>query len=106
MDLAMIEAVSFVFPWIIHRKAKHSHWFKDHWNGRSKGLNKDFPFESLYTAAWIGSYGESSGNLSMSYGGESAASSVGGMHIGSISGGDLTLGLGSSCIYLSSIIIS
>ena len=42
----------------------------------------------------------------MSYGGGSAASSVGGMHIGSVSGGDLTLGLGSPCIYLSSRIIN
>ena len=42
----------------------------------------------------------------MSYGGGSAASNVGGMHIGSIFDGDLPLGFGSPCIYLSSRIIN
>ena len=46
-----------------------------------------------------------SGNLSMNYGGGGGASIVRGMHISGGSDGDLALGIGSPCLYLSSRII-
>ena len=58
-ELAFIQAASLIFPWILDRKSKPDFWYVDHQNGRSAGAKKEpFRFDSLYTAAWIGSWGE------------------------------------------------
>ena len=58
-DMAMVDCVSNVFPWIVDRKSHESKWWTTHQNGRSEGPSKaTFEFDQLYVAAWIGSYGE------------------------------------------------
>jgi len=58
-ELAIIQAAAMVFPWIVDRKAKPKLWSIDHQNGRSTGSMKEpLRFDSLYSAAWIGSWGE------------------------------------------------
>ena len=58
-DMGIVDTVSNIFPWIIDRKSKEKHWWLSHQNGKSQGTMKEpFLFDSLYTAAWIGSYGE------------------------------------------------
>jgi len=58
-DMSIIDSVSLIFPWIIDRKSNEQSWWITHQNGRSQGPTKQpFLFESLYTAAWIGTYGE------------------------------------------------
>lgn len=59
-DMAAIDAVSNIFPWIVDRRSVESLWWlKDHQNGRSEGPTKEtFRFEKLYVAAWLGTYGE------------------------------------------------
>jgi serine/threonine protein kinase len=58
-DMAIVDSVSLLFPWIVDRKSNHKSWWVDHQNGRSEGSKKEpFLFDALYTAAWIGSYGE------------------------------------------------
>ena len=58
-DMAILDSVSFLFPWIVDRKSREDKWHLDHQNGRTEGPAKvPFLFDSLYTAAWIGTYGE------------------------------------------------
>ena len=58
-ELAIVQAAELVFPWIVDRKARPNLWSSSHQNGRSTGPHKEpFRFSSLYSAAWIGSYGE------------------------------------------------
>ena len=58
-DMGIVDTVSNIFPWILDRKSKEKHWWLSHQNGKSQGTMKEpFLFGSLYTAAWIGSYGE------------------------------------------------
>lgn len=58
-ELAFVQAASLIFPWVLDRKSKPEFWYVDHQNGRSAGLKKEpFRFDSLYTAAWLGSWGE------------------------------------------------
>ena len=58
-ELAIIQAAALIFPWVVDRKAKPSFWSLDHQNGRSTGRMKaPFHFDSFYSAAWIGSWGE------------------------------------------------
>ena len=53
-DMAMIHTVSYLFPWIVDRRSKEG-WIR-HQNGRSD--TQPLLFDTLYTAAWIGTYGE------------------------------------------------
>mmetsp|Transcript_25785 Transcript_25785/g.76132 ORF Transcript_25785/g.76132 Transcript_25785/m.76132 type:complete len:1240 (-) Transcript_25785:267-3986(-) len=57
-EMAIVDTVSLILPWIVDRKSKEDSWWVDHQNGRSEGPTKE-PFRSnmLYSAAWIGSYG-------------------------------------------------
>ena len=58
-ELAFVQAASLIFPWILDRKSKPDFWYVGHQNGRSVGAKKEpFRFDSLYAAAWIGSWGE------------------------------------------------
>ena len=58
-DMAIVDSVSLIFPWIVDRKSNQEFWKVDHQNGKSEGPGKEpFLFDSLYSAAWIGSYGE------------------------------------------------
>ena len=58
-ELAMVQAAALLFPWIVDRKSKTAYWYVSHENGRSEGQKKEpFRFNSLYSAAWIGSWGE------------------------------------------------
>ncbi|KAL9190468.1 hypothetical protein ACHAXT_007679 [Thalassiosira profunda] len=58
-ELAIVQAASLVFPWIVDRKSKPKNWWVSHQNGRSTGDKREpFRFDSLYSAAWIGSWGE------------------------------------------------
>ena len=57
-DLKLADVVSNIFPWIVDRRSTEKKWFKPHQNGRSEGPTKErFVFETLYTAAWLGTYG-------------------------------------------------
>jgi hypothetical protein len=57
-DMRIIDTVSNIFPWIVDRRSLEKQWYTSHQNGRSEGPAKEpFLFESLYTAAWIGSFG-------------------------------------------------
>jgi serine/threonine protein kinase len=57
-DMKIVDTLSNLLPWIVDRRSSEKFWMKSHQNGRSEGKNKrKFPFDSLYTAAWIGSYG-------------------------------------------------
>ena len=59
VELAIIQGASLIFPWILDRRSMPEFWYVDHQNGRSTGTKKvPFRFDSLYTAAWIGSWGE------------------------------------------------
>jgi len=58
-DMAILDSVSFLFPWIVDRRSREDKWHLDHQNGRTEGPAKvPFLFDSLYTAAWIGTHGE------------------------------------------------
>lgn len=58
-DMRILNSVSLVFPWLVDRKSNEAKWWLGHQNGRSEGQTKEpFLFEALYTAAWIGTYGE------------------------------------------------
>jgi len=58
-QLAMVQAASIIFPWIVDRKSKKDYQYVTHLNGWSEGPDKEpFRFDSLYTAAWIGSTAE------------------------------------------------
>lgn len=58
-DLAMVEAASTIFPWIVDRRSLPSSWFLEHQNGRNlPSEGKSSAVEQLYTAAWIGTKGE------------------------------------------------
>ena len=58
-DMSIVNAASLIFPWIVDRKSKTDYWWKSHRNGQSQGGDKvPFPFDRLYQAAWIGTYGE------------------------------------------------
>ena len=58
-QLAMVQAASIIFPWIVDRKSKKDYQYVTHLNGWSEGLDKEpFRFNQLYTAAWIGSTAE------------------------------------------------
>jgi len=58
-DMAIIDTVSNIFPWIVDRRSVESKWWTKHQNGRSEGPDKEpFLFDSLYSAAWIGTYGD------------------------------------------------
>ncbi|KAI2506306.1 hypothetical protein MHU86_8136 [Fragilaria crotonensis] len=57
-DLMLIDTLSNLFPWLVDRRSVEKKWFKPHQNGRSEGPTKEpFVFETLYAAAWIGTYG-------------------------------------------------
>lgn len=36
-DKALIDAVSFLFPWLVDWKSNEERWWVDHQNGRSQG---------------------------------------------------------------------
>ena len=55
-DMAFIDSASNIFPWIIDRRSRESHWFVSHQNGRS--ARKHRKFDRLYVAAWMGTRGE------------------------------------------------
>ena len=58
-DLAIVNSLNLIFPWIVDRKSVQSKWWTPHQNGQSQGPSKEpFRFESLYTAAFLGTYGE------------------------------------------------
>jgi hypothetical protein len=64
-DMRIVDTVSNLFPWLVDRRSVESQWYTNHQNGRSEGPDKEpFMFESLYTAAWIGSNGLRMGLLS------------------------------------------
>jgi hypothetical protein len=57
-DMRIVDTVANLFPWIVDRRSLEKKWYTPHQNGRSEGPAKEpFAFESLYTAAWIGSNG-------------------------------------------------
>ena len=57
-DMKIVDTVTNLFPWLVDRKSIEAQWWIDHQNGRSEGPEKaPFLFDSLYAAAWIGSYG-------------------------------------------------
>jgi serine/threonine protein kinase len=57
-DLMLIDTLSNLFPWIVDRRSVEKKWLKPHQNGRSEGPSKEpFVFDTLYAAAWIGTYG-------------------------------------------------
>jgi class 3 adenylate cyclase/tRNA A-37 threonylcarbamoyl transferase component Bud32 len=57
-DMKIVDSLSNLFPWLVDRRSIESLWHIPHQNGRSQGADKEaFPFDKLYTAAWIGSYG-------------------------------------------------
>lgn len=57
-DMRIIDTVSNIFPWIVDRRSLEKQWYASHQNGRSEGPAKEpFLFESLYTAAWVGTFG-------------------------------------------------
>eukprot|EP00592_Proboscia_alata_P011203 CAMPEP_0194365924 /NCGR_PEP_ID=MMETSP0174-20130528/13911_1 /TAXON_ID=216777 /ORGANISM="Proboscia alata, Strain PI-D3" /LENGTH=1196 /DNA_ID=CAMNT_0039140815 /DNA_START=168 /DNA_END=3758 /DNA_ORIENTATION=- len=58
-DYAFVNIVSNIFPWIVDRRSKENYWWKDHHNGRNQGsMFAPLLFDFLYSAAWIGTYGE------------------------------------------------
>jgi serine/threonine protein kinase len=57
-DVKIIDTLSNLFPWIIDRRSIEKMWYSPHQNGRSEGAEKEsFLFDTLYSAAWIGTYG-------------------------------------------------
>jgi hypothetical protein len=56
-DMALIDSVSNIFPWIVDRKSDESNFWRPHQNGRSD-VRESKPLDRLYTAAWIGTRGE------------------------------------------------
>jgi hypothetical protein len=58
-DLQLVQSLASIFPWIVDRRSIERNWCTRHQNGRSEGPDKEpFLFDSLYSAAWIGTYGE------------------------------------------------
>ncbi|KAI2506326.1 hypothetical protein MHU86_8157 [Fragilaria crotonensis] len=57
-DMMIADTLSNIFPWIVDRRTAEKNWMIPHQNGRSEGADKEpLVFESLYIAAWIGTYG-------------------------------------------------
>lgn len=57
-DMRIADTVSNLFPWLVDRRSVEQNWYAPHQNGRSEGPeNEPFVVDSLYTAAWIGTYG-------------------------------------------------
>jgi uncharacterized protein len=56
-DMMLVDSASNIFPWIVDRRAVESNWFVSHQNGR-RVQDSQSEIPKLYTAAWIGTYGE------------------------------------------------
>jgi serine/threonine protein kinase len=57
-DMKIVDTLSNLLPWIVDRRSTEKSWYTPHQNGRSEGDEKEsYEFDSLYAAAWIGSYG-------------------------------------------------
>jgi serine/threonine protein kinase len=56
-DLRIADTLSNILPWIVDRRSIERRWWTPHQNGRCEGPDKEpFMFDSLYTAAWFGTY--------------------------------------------------
>jgi serine/threonine protein kinase len=57
-DMRIADTVSNIFPWLVDRRSVEENWYAPHQDGRSEGpADEPFLVDSLYTAAWIGTYG-------------------------------------------------
>jgi hypothetical protein len=58
-DMALIDTVSNILPWIQDRRAKEQYWSETHQNGRSEGPTKDeLIYSSLYLSTWAVTTGD------------------------------------------------
>jgi 7 transmembrane sweet-taste receptor of 3 GCPR len=57
-DLAMVDVLSSMLPWIVDRRSKEDYWWKEHQSGRSEGQAKPtLFFDQLYLAAYAVTWG-------------------------------------------------